>query len=152
MPGKKNSPKCEWSAVKQLSYFTWWQTICSCRKQSCCGAEMVPSSTYTSLIKVKKFSKSFDCNNIFYCYINQRRHREKHLWLWKRHQEEWYLGFLTNVTKKKVSWLPVVQDLIIVGLPFYLNFAISTVFSGKIKSSTTLQKCSFWFLYFLSLK
>ena len=36
------------------------------------------SPSYTSLIKkVKEFSKRFDCKNIFYRYINQRRHQEK---------------------------------------------------------------------------
>ena len=37
------------------------------------------SPNYTSLIKkVKEFSKRFDCNNFFYYYINQGRHRERH--------------------------------------------------------------------------
>ena len=39
-------------------------TFCSCRKQSCCKAEMLPS--YTSLLKkIKQFSSSFNWNNTF---------------------------------------------------------------------------------------
>ena len=35
------------------------QIICSCRKQSCCNAEML--SVYFAKYNVKQFFKSFDC-------------------------------------------------------------------------------------------
>ena len=84
------------------------------------------SPSYTSLIKkVKEFSKRFDYNNIFYCYINQRRHREKKSVTPGEASRRMIFTFANLLCNdKKVSRLPVVQGVNDSWLAFHLNFAI----------------------------
>ena len=113
---------------------------------------MLPS--YTSLIKkLQKFSKALTVMfNIFYCHINQRRHQERHPWHRKRHQEEWYLHFVTSYVTKKKKLLDfrLFKALITVGLPFTWILQ-HRLFPAKMKSWSTLQKCrsGFYILWVL---
>ena len=105
---------------------------------------MLPS--YTSLIKKLRHFQKVLTVTIFYCYINQRRHRERHRWHREKHQEERYLRFVTFcVTEMKYLDFQLFKALITIGSLFswILQFRQFLLEKWKAKQLyRTLQKCN----------
>ena len=105
---------------------------------------------YFANLKVKQFSKSFDWHHIFLLPNQPTEASGRHRWHRERHQQEWYLRYVTCcVTKNK--YFDLFKALITAGLLFTWIFTIifRLLFPEKWKAKQLYKNFVFdRFLYF----